>query len=84
MRPNSSSSSSRFSGRRRVNRRISQSQPSASQGKGLFSRLRARWNWLIGQRFHYAAALFVVCWFLLWFRAFEVQVLLGPVYSDRA
>lgn len=84
MRPNSSSSPSRFSGRRRVNRRISRNQPSSPQGKGLFSRIRDRWNWLIGQRFHYAAALFVVCWLLLWFRAFEVQVLLGPVYSDMA
>ncbi len=85
MRPNSSSSSSsRLTGRRRLNRRIVQNQPSASQGKGLFSRLRARWNWLIGQRFHYAAVIFVVCWLLLWFRAFEVQVLLGPVYSDMA
>ena len=71
-------------GRRRVNRRIVQNQPSAVQGKGLFSRIRARWSWLIGQRFHYAAALFVICWLLLWFRAFEVQVLLGPVYSDMA
>ena len=71
-------------GRRRVNRRIVQNQPSAAQGKGLFSRIRARWSWLIGQRFHYAAALFVICWLLLWFRAFEVQVLLGPVYSDMA
>uniref|UniRef100_UPI0025EE8AA6 hypothetical protein n=1 Tax=uncultured Mailhella sp. TaxID=1981031 RepID=UPI0025EE8AA6 len=72
MRPNSSSSSSsRLTGRRRLNRRIAQNQPSASQGKGLFSRLRARWNWLIGQRFHYAAVLFVVCWLVVWFPAFE-------------
>ena len=85
MRPNSSSSSSsRLSGRRRANRRLPSSQPSASSGKGLFSRIRARWLWLLGQRFHYAAAIFVVCWLLLWFRAFEVQVLLGPVYSDMA
>ncbi len=84
MRPNSSSSPSRMPGRRRANRRIAATQPSASQGKGLFSRIRARWNWLIGQRFHYAAVLFVVCWILLWMRAFEVQVLLGPVYSDMA
>ena len=85
MRPNSSSSSSsRLSGRRRANRRLPSSQPSASTGKGLFSRIRARWLWLLGQRFHYAAAIFVVCWLLLWFRAFEVQVLLGPVYSDMA
>ncbi len=73
-----------MTGRRRVNRRITQNQPSASQGKGLFSRMRARWSWLIGQRFHYAAALFVICWVLLWIRAFEVQVLLGPVYGDMA
>lgn len=84
MRPNSSASSSHMPGRRRVNRRIVQNQPSAAQGKGLFSRIRTRWSWLIGQRFHYAAALFVICWLLLWFRAFEVQVLLGPVYSDMA
>lgn len=71
-------------GRRRANRRLPSSQPSATQGKGLFSRIRARWAWLLGQRFHYAAALFIVCWLLLWFRAFEVQVLLGPVYSEMA
>ncbi|HJD96274.1 penicillin-binding protein [Mailhella massiliensis] len=85
MRPNSSSSSSpRLPGRRRANRRLPASQPSAAQGKGLFARLRARWVWLLGQRFHYAAALFIVCWVLLWLRAFEVQVLLGPVYGDMA
>lgn len=84
MRPNSSSSSSpRLTGRHRSNRRISP-QPSAGSGKGLFSRIRGGWSWLLGQRFHYAATLFVAAWIFLWFRAFEVQVLLGPIYKDMA
>lgn len=84
MRPNSSSSSPRQTGRHRANRRISTVQPSAPSGKGLFSRLRSGWNWIIGQRFHFAALFFVVAWFVLWLRAFEVQVLLGPVYKEMA
>jgi len=71
-------------GRRRANRRLSASQPSASTGSGLFSRIRRLKKWLVEQRFHYAAVLFVIAWFLLWYRAFNIQVILGPVYKEMA
>ena len=87
MRLNSSSSSSRPTGRPRVNRRINDVQPSAPSGKGLFSRLqsvRNFWNWLLSQRFHYAAVFFVLFWCVLIGRAFQVQVLDGPRYKAMA
>ena len=87
MLPNSSSSSSRPAGRPRVNRRINAVQPSAPSGKGLFSRLqsvRNFWNWLLAQRFHYAAVFFVLFWCVLVARAFQVQVLDGPRYKAMA
>lgn len=77
---------SRFSsssGKRRTNRRLPAQTPSDS-ASGLFARIRNFWHWLLAQRFHYAAVLFVICWFLLWFRAFQVQVVLGPVYKEMA
>lgn len=83
MRERSSFSLSSSSGRRRSNRRRPVGTPSAS-GKGLFSRLRSAWAWLIAQRFHYAAVLFVIVWFLLWFRALQVQIVLGPEYKMYA
>ena len=84
MRPNSSSSSSRQTGRPRANRRIDTVQPSAPKGKGLFSRIRGLKDWIGAHRFHIAPFFFVVAWFILWFRAFDVQVLLGPVYREMA
>ena len=84
MRPNSSSSSPRIPGRPRANRRITSNQPSAHKGNGLFSRVRSMRDWFINKRFHTAAILFVILWVFLWYRAFEVQVLLGPIYKDLA
>ncbi len=67
------------SGKRRFNRRLPAQKPSAS-GSGLFLRIRNFWSWLLAQRFHYAAVFFALCWVLLWFRAFQVQVVRGPDY----
>jgi len=87
MRPNSSSSS-RPTGRSRPNRRIAEVQPSAPSGKGLFSRIKERvknrWNWILAQRFHYAAVIFAVLWCLLLCRAFYLQVIDGPRLKARA
>jgi len=88
MRPTSSSSSSHNPGRPRANRRISAVQPSAPSGKGLFSRMRhgvrSSWDWLLKQRFHYAAVFFIFAWLVLWGRAFQVQVLDGPTFKAMA
>lgn len=84
MRPNSSSSSSRHTGRPRANRRIDTVQPSAPKGKGLFSRLRGIKNWLGQRRFYFVPIAFAIAWVVLWMRAFDVQVLLGPVYREMA
>ncbi len=47
-------------------------------------KVRSIWNWLLSQRFHYAAVFFVIFWCLLVARAFQVQVLDGPRYKTMA
>ncbi len=71
------------SGRQRSNHRVTPPQPSAS-GIGLLSRIGNGWTWLLNQRFHYAAVIFVLLWFLLWYRAFYIQIIKGPEYKEMA
>ncbi len=82
MRQNSSSTQNRPSRRRLVNRRIeSQINPEKKQAKGRLARI---WNSILVQRFHVPALLFAILWIALLWRAFEVQIILGPVYKSMA